>query len=145
MAGRKKYWTEERKKKALEIIFQRIREGESTLAIMGKDRDKELLPGLTIFHEWMSNGGPFTDEYARAMAERHNVIFEEILKIADKKGDHHDRRLQIDARKWVLGRMNPAKYGDRIQTESKVEITNSDLTDEELDAKIAELEKKNKK
>ena len=145
MAGRKETWKKDLKENAIKIILNRIAEGESVREILSKDRDQSVLPSRKLFYEWVANDKSLSDHYARALDDRHDLIFEEILQIADKKGDHHDRRLQIDARKWVLGRMNPAKYGDRIQTESKVEITNSDLTDAELDAKIAELEKKHKK
>ena len=70
------------------------------------------------------------DQYARAKENRSTVIFEEILEIADRNdfdvivddegkwrvnGEVVQRaRLQIDARKWMLGKMQPKKYGDKI-------------------------------
>lgn len=70
---------------------------------------------------------------------REDTIFAEILEIADTplmgikttikasgvettEGDMVEhRRLQIDARKWVLARMAPKKYGDKIQADLKHE------------------------
>jgi hypothetical protein len=66
------------------------------------------------------------------------LLFDEILSIADKQDKDVDEvdgievinhnvinrnRLQIDARKWVLGKMNPKKYGERIQQEHSGEVT----------------------
>lgn len=76
--------------------------------------------------------------YTRAIDVRADTIFDEILEIADdESGDEetfideegiktvrknkdnvHRSRLQIDARKWVLSRMNPKKYGDRMDLTS---------------------------
>ncbi|WBC28456.1 terminase small subunit [Rhodobacteraceae phage LS06-2018-MD05] len=80
-------------------------------------------------------------QYARACLQRADIIFDEMLEIADtpiegvvietddngrtkeKKGDMlGHRRLQIDSRKWILSKMNPKKYGDKIQTEHSGEI-----------------------
>lgn len=72
------------------------------------------------------------------------MLFEEILDIADDasndwmerqseksagwelNGDHVQRsRLRIDARKWMLGKMQPKKYGDKLELEhaGKIELT----------------------
>ena len=36
-------------------------------------------------------------------------------------------RIQVDARKWILSKMNPKKYGDKIEVDSTIkgEITNN--------------------
>jgi len=72
--------------------------------------------------------------YARSMGVRADIMFEEMLEIADTPVDEmirtesdegmtvttkdalQHRRLQVDTRKWILSRMNPAKYGDKIET-----------------------------
>lgn len=75
-----------------------------------------------------------TDHYTRARDQRSENIFEEILDIVDCE-DHdmgfdeegnprvnHDviqrDRLRVDARKWMLGKMQPKKYGDKIDVTS---------------------------
>jgi AcrR family transcriptional regulator len=74
------------------------------------------------------------DQYARALAARIDVLAADILDIADtcrigtittekangdietKTVDMVERaRLQIDARKWLAGKMAPKKYGDKIE------------------------------
>jgi hypothetical protein len=73
------------------------------------------------------------EQYARAMQVRADTHFSEIVEISDtqqigtvetskewgtetKTADMVEhRRLRIDARKWVIARMNPRKYGDKLE------------------------------
>jgi len=90
------------------------------------------------FNEWLKADKNLSDQYARACEQRADTIFEEILDIADEtskdtiytdKGEIPNSewmqrsRLRVDARKWMLGKMNPKKYGDKIQTEHSGEVT----------------------
>lgn len=75
----------------------------------------------------------FVDQYARACQLRADRLFEECLDIADDSeadsflGDdgktvynleHIQRmRLRVDTRKWMVGKMNPKKYGEKVQNE----------------------------
>lgn len=127
--------------------------------------------GLTrkSFYIWLSEHATTEDrdQYARAMSEdRPAAIFEEILEIADNASDdlifiaekgedgesakpaiNHSvinrARLQIDARKWCLGRMNPKKYGDKITNEHTGPdggaIKYDGLPESEINARINEL------
>jgi len=90
------------------------------------------------FNEWLKEDKEISDQYARACEHRADTIFEEILDIADEtsrdtiytdKGEIPNgewmarSRLRVDARKWMLGKMNPKKYGDKVQNEHSGEIT----------------------
>ncbi len=58
----------------------------------------------------------FADQYARATDVRADDQFDEMFEIADDKtGDVQRDRLRVEARKWALARMNPRKYGDKVQ------------------------------
>ena len=127
-------WEGKRKDNAIKIILERIANEESLRTILNKDRDKNILPSRALFHNWLINDTELIDQYARAAELRADNIFDEILEIADdgsndfmeKQGkdgevfevfnaEHVQRsRLRIDARKWMLGKMNPKKYGDRV-------------------------------
>jgi len=66
------------------------------------------------FYRWLDTAA--TDEqrqrYAHAMTVyRAEKMFEDILDIADGSDD---ARLKVDARKWMLGKMNPKKYSDKL-------------------------------
>ena len=71
------------------------------------------------------------DDYVRAREARADMMFEEMEEIANEKvGESVDdngnirldsgwqtrQKLRIDTLKWILSRMNPKKYGDRIET-----------------------------
>ncbi|MRT15310.1 hypothetical protein GJV07_24135 [Enterobacteriaceae bacterium RIT711] len=92
-------------------------------------------------------------QYARAREVQAEILAEEIIEIADdSSGDvfvdddgreqtNHERvarsRLRVDARKWYASKLAPKRYGDRIQHDQKITIT--DLTDAELEKQIQEL------
>jgi hypothetical protein len=95
------------------------------------------MPCDNTFDKWCLDENKMT-EYAHAREKRAEVIFEDILTIADdasgdkkytEQGEVIDSefvarsRIRIDARKWMLGKMQPKKYGDRIQNEISGEVT----------------------
>lgn len=91
---------------------------------------------FVTFFKWMINSEKLREIYKYARECRADVLFEEIVTIADtpiegtkiketpkgtviETGDMTDhRRLQIDARKWVVAKMQPKKYGDRLDVTS---------------------------
>jgi hypothetical protein len=99
------------------------------------------MPSTTAVMKWLDKdeGGRLVEQYARAMAMRADVVFDELIEIADtpvegekvkidkdgneevQRGDMIEhRRLQVDARKWALARMAPKKYGDKVAVDSNV-------------------------
>ncbi len=106
-------------------IIERVEIGEPIRTVL-KDDD---MPSSRTFYKWLDEDEEKVKQYARACEVRADVIFEEILTIADKQGEdiiivdgkevtNHNvvsrNRLQVDARKWVLSKMQPKKYGDKI-------------------------------
>jgi hypothetical protein len=117
------------KEEAFAAILERIMAGESLKQIC----ESEGTPARSTVHLWMANDKTLSDRYARACEVRADHVFDEIFDIADTpqlgetvtiKEDGKietrmedmlgHRRLQVDARKWALARMQPKKYGDRI-------------------------------
>ena len=86
---------------------------------------------LTTFYVWIKENESFQKSYNYAREIRSDILFEELIDIADnteegiittekptgveiRKGDMEGhRRLKIDTRKWVVSKMNPKKYGDK--------------------------------
>ncbi len=116
-----------------DIICERIAEGESLRSIC---RDDDM-PSCGTVCKWLSKRPIFVEQYARARDAQADVIFDEILDISDNpvigittktnsdggvettEGDMiAHRRLQIDARKWMAGKLRPKKYGDKTTIES---------------------------
>lgn len=112
-------------------ILEQIADGKSLREISRQ----EGMPAPSTVLKWVNGDetGKMGEQYARAMHVRADVIFDEVLEIADDgandymktdggieklNGEHVQRsRLRIDARKWALGRMNPKKYGDKLGLE----------------------------
>ena len=96
------------------------------------------MPNKATVFRWLASNDAFRDQYARAREAQADAIFDEILHIADtpqigqkvkklpggkkevSSGDMIEhRRLQVDARKWMAGKLNPKKYGDKQEIDHK--------------------------
>ena len=134
-AGRPKVTQEK-----LEKVIERMCEGESLVQIC-KDRD---MPSRgTVLNYAYLKGNNADDDFAKRFAQayreaaeiRSESWAEDILNISDSVDADKDQiakaRLRVDARKWLLSKIN-ARYGDRqaheisgpnggpVETESKV-------------------------
>ena len=121
-------------------ICTQIAEGKSLRAIAAT----EGMPSVTAIMGWLGSGDKpeFVLQYARAHEARAETMGEELLAIADEectavKADKHGaqgdadgmvevvfdatavarNRLRVDARKWLMSKMAPKKYGDKVQAE----------------------------
>lgn len=111
-------------------ICDRIANGESLRQICGS----EDMPACSTVFLWLNEDATFSEQYARAREAQADALFDEILIIADtpmlgekrkidKDGNEEittgdmieHRRLQVDARKWMAGKLKPKKYGDKIE------------------------------
>ena len=113
-----------------EIVFKsilsQIEEGASLRSVLRQ----EGMPSSITFYSWIDNDDSKERiiQYTRACEKRAESIFEDILEIADnasgdkkytETGEVMDAeyvarsRIRIDARKWMLGKMQPKKYSDK--------------------------------
>jgi hypothetical protein len=111
------------------VILERLAEGESLRAIC---RD-ENMPSQSMVFRWLADNQSFREQYARARESQADYWADEIIEISDdgandtyKDDDGHERtnqdviarsRLRVDTRKWLMARMAPKKYGDKITQE----------------------------
>lgn len=87
---------------------------------------------VTIF-SWLRTHDEFLKQYTRAKEESADAMAEDVLDIADdgtndymtitKGGQEYEvvnsealqrSRLRVDTRKWLMAKMKPKKYGDKI-------------------------------
>lgn len=127
-AGRPSDFTQE----IADTICERIADGESLRSIC----NGEDMPNKATVFRWLAGNDTFRDQYARARETQADALFDEILAIADtpqigekrkvkedggvevSTGDMIEhRRLQVDARKWMAGKLRPKKYGDKLDVE----------------------------
>jgi hypothetical protein len=99
-------------------ILTRLAAGETLRAICRS----ENMPDASAVVQWCDSSvgvdGGFAQRYAHARRLGLDAIAEETIAIADDVSlDPAGRRVAVDARKWLLSKMRPDKYGDRVATE----------------------------
>ena len=83
---------------------------------------------------WCNANPEFATQYAQARTLGYQLLADEILEISDDAGndvemtEHGPKvnaevvarsRLRVDSRKWMLAKMLPKVYGDKIEHEHK--------------------------
>jgi hypothetical protein len=86
--------------------------GESLRKICADDH----LPEAATVHRWViEDREGFYKQYTRARQAQAVMWAEEILEMADDSdADHQRSRLQVDTRKWLLSKVLPKVYGDKV-------------------------------
>jgi hypothetical protein len=99
---------------------------------MRKACEPKDMPAPATVYRWLAQKKDFRERYTRAREAQADLFFDQILEIADDatgdvkvipqkdgstvtKIDHenvHRARLRVDARKWIVARLAPKKYGD---------------------------------
>ena len=101
------------KQKQFNIVCARIAGGKSLRAICEDDD----LPTPQGVRKWLNadKEGELVAQYARAREEQADFYADEIIDIANDTAIlPEDRRIMIDARKWVASKLKPKKYGDKL-------------------------------
>ena len=114
-------------------VCGRLAAGETLRQIC---RDEHMPPESTVRNWALEDNHGFSARYARARSMGLDTMADEILDISDdasndwmqrtgkgdedlgwqSNGDHIQRsRLRVDSRKWLLSKMNPKKYGDKVE------------------------------
>ncbi len=127
-------------------ICERIAGGESLRLICADAK----MPGKTTVMRWLADNGlpEFRDQYAHAREAQADHFADEILAIADDGSNdtyttedgrevvNHDyiqrSRLRVDTRKWLMSKVAPKKYGDKMNVtgQMQVQITHEDALKE---------------
>jgi hypothetical protein len=124
-------YTEKEREGLITTICRKIATGRSLRSVL-KDKD---MPCRQSFHDWIEEKPERIDQYVCAREDRADSIFEDMLDIVDsqekdviiledgKEVTNHDviqrARLRVDTRKWMIGKMQPKKYGDKLELENK--------------------------
>lgn len=126
-------------------ICAELEEGRSLRSIC----EAEGMPSEALVRKWAANDTEgFYAQYARAREIGYEKMAEEIIEISDdgsrdymKVGDrdvpdydHIQRsKLRVDTRKWLLSKMLPKKYGDKVAVtgadDGPIQVTVLQLTD----------------
>lgn len=113
----------------------------------------EGMPSESLVRKWVVQDEAFGAQYARAREAGMEALADEILDIADsQEGDvittqdgreitNHDAiqraKLRVDTRKWIMSKIAPKKYGDRLDLNHSGSIER--LPDDAIDARLSVL------
>lgn len=112
----------ERDKDAIcQSVLQGMRDGLSAF----KACQAAGVPQST-FNRWVDADAKLVEDYAHAREDLIERMANEVLELADSEvpetGDGkrdwqaiQQRKLQVDSRKWLLSKLAPKKYGDRLE------------------------------
>lgn len=112
---------------AADAVCALLEDGKSLRAAC---RDLELSPPTILL--WARENKAFSEQYTRAREAGYKLLADEMLDIADEKDvqvryDGEDmtldlsatavarNRLRVDTRKWMLSKMLPKIYGDKLE------------------------------
>lgn len=83
--------------------------------------------------KWLSENSEFSDKYARAKEMQAELFASQIIDIADERSNDSDPengnvyvqrdRLRVDSRKWIVSKLLPKKYGDKVSVDNNISIT----------------------
>lgn len=112
-----------------DVILERIANGESVREICRS----EGMPSMSAVFRWLQEDKAFQEQYAHAKEVGAEVLADELLDIADDgRNDWIERndkdnpgyvfngeaarrsQIRIDARKWLLGKLKPKVYGEKL-------------------------------
>lgn len=112
------------------VLCERIASSSRSLSsILKEPYNGNSLPDVVTIMAWFREDELLTQQYARAKEQQADYMAEEMIDIADdgrndymaENGntvlDHeHIQRskLRIEARKWLMGKLRPKKYGDKL-------------------------------
>ena len=70
----------------------------------------------TAIHRLCDADTAFSDQYARARQEGYAVLAEQLIEsLDDNDTDPARLPIQVDTRKWMLSKMLPKIYGDKLE------------------------------
>lgn len=133
--------------------LERERQSEDVLTFMTVDglslRKAALKAGLTAqtFLYWCDEDSILAERYGRAREAMIEKLADETVEIADEpvrltptgttdSGAVQKQRLRVDTRKWLLSKLSPKKYGERMQAEHSGTMTVQWLSSSDADKPI---------
>ena len=104
-----------------EEICARVAEGESVSKICMEAN----MPSRFAFYSWLKDESKpeCVQMYNEALHLREELLFDETKDIVDDPEAGYDKvsvahaTLRFNARRWILSRMNPKRYGDKLSQE----------------------------
>lgn len=119
---RARQWSDEEIHAIVAEVCRRMGNGEELIRIL---RSSDDLPSPDAFYTWLDAFPGLDRSYRRAREDLADHIDAEIADLArDVTAENYNAtRVAIDALKWRAARLNPKRYGDRMQTDIDAQVT----------------------
>lgn len=124
----------------IDEICRRLVDGESLRAIC----EDPIMPHAGTMMRWVRDDERLEKQYVRARELQGELWAHEIIEIADTSPaeEAQKTKLRVDTRKWLMSRILPKKYGDKLVQEhtgpdgGPIEFAAADKTVSDALAKI---------
>lgn len=129
-------------------ICAELAQGKSLRSI---SRDNDWCPAPATIFEWIRTKEGFLNQYEQAKRESADAMAEDMLEIADNEAGNPlvvegvpmvidgkpvivkdspsvaHARLRVDTRKWLMSKMMPKKYGDKLDLGGELPVTITEI------------------
>lgn len=115
------------RQKCIDILFNRIASSsKSIVALLKEGYEGWPMPEYMTIRRWIDEDPDLCEKYARVKEAQAEYMADEMMDIADEPPEIHPvtggkdsaavqhQRLRIDTRKWLMGKLKPKKYGDKL-------------------------------
>lgn len=101
--------------------------------------EEDGMPVMSTVFKWLREQQAFSERYAQAKQESADAMAEDVLDIADNatndwmerqgddtpgyqvNGENIQRsKLRVETRKWLMAKMKPKKYGDKLDLDANI-------------------------
>lgn len=137
-----------------DAICRRVIDGQSIRRIC---EDEGMPTKATVFN-WLLQDEAFRLAYGIAAHMRGHHMFEEAIEIANQEppriivktgedttesrvdaGAVQHMKLRVDTHKWAAGKLNPKRYGDKIDVTTGGDKLNREYNDVEVSTRLASM------
>jgi len=115
------------RQKVIDILFQRIASSSKSIVMLLKEGHEGWpLPEYMTIRRWIDEDDELCKQYARVKEDQAEFMAGEMMDIADEMpltnpitgaidgAAVQHQKLRTETRKWLMGKLKPKKYGDRI-------------------------------
>lgn len=122
-------WTDD----LVEELIERMESGETITAITKDPR----MPSAATLWRWEDKQDELGERITRARERGYQARADAIMDRVKLCEDPQKGRLEFDAERWYLGKMQPKRFGDKIDVTTGGDKLNRDLSDVEAAARLA--------
>ena len=125
MARRKDCYTENEKLQLVTVVCEKLASSDMSIddiCVMSKG----ILPAASTLRLWGIQNAELSSMFSRAMVQRADYLVEPLISIVDNDPDAAKARNRMQCRQWIAGKLNPAKYSDKLNIGLNATVTVQD-------------------